>query len=86
MSSEAQCPFNHGAGGGTTNRDWWPQQLRLDLLQQQVDNDRAKEGGKAPPTFDLAPAAGDKDKAGDVAEDPMEAIRRANEADKQKKP
>ena len=34
MSSEAQCPFNHGAGGGTTNRDWWPQQLRLDLLQQ----------------------------------------------------
>jgi len=34
VSSEAQCPFNHGAGGGTTNRDWWPQQLRLDLLQQ----------------------------------------------------
>ncbi|MBX3644966.1 MAG: catalase/peroxidase HPI [Rubrivivax sp.] len=34
MSSEAQCPFNHGAGGGTTNRDWWPKQLRLDLLQQ----------------------------------------------------
>jgi catalase-peroxidase len=32
MSSEAKCPFNHAAGGGTTNRDWWPGQLRLDLL------------------------------------------------------
>ncbi len=34
MSSEARCPYNHAAGGGTTNRDWWPQQLRLDLLAQ----------------------------------------------------
>ena len=34
MSSEAKCPFNHAAGGGTTNRDWWPSQLRLDLLSQ----------------------------------------------------
>lgn len=34
MSSEAKCPFNHTAGGGTTNRDWWPNQLRLDLLSQ----------------------------------------------------
>lgn len=34
MSSEAKCPFNHAAGSGTTNRDWWPQQLRLDLLSQ----------------------------------------------------
>ncbi|RFU47652.1 catalase/peroxidase HPI [Paraburkholderia sp. DHOC27] len=34
MSDEAKCPFNHAAGGGTTNRDWWPQQLRLDLLSQ----------------------------------------------------
>src|SRR5579863_7765324 len=34
MSSEAKCPFNHAAGGGTTNRDWWPKQLRLDLLSQ----------------------------------------------------
>ena len=32
--SEAKCPFNHGAGGGTTNRDWWPKQLRVDLLHQ----------------------------------------------------
>ncbi|WP_322011143.1 catalase/peroxidase HPI [Paraburkholderia sp. J12] len=34
MSQEAKCPFNHTAGGGTTNRDWWPKQLRLDLLNQ----------------------------------------------------
>ncbi|EKF72971.1 catalase/hydroperoxidase HPI(I) [Alcanivorax hongdengensis A-11-3] len=24
----------HAAGGGTTNQDWWPNQLRLDLLNQ----------------------------------------------------
>jgi catalase-peroxidase len=29
-----RCPFNHTAGVGRTNRDWWPQQLRLDLLHQ----------------------------------------------------
>jgi catalase-peroxidase len=34
MSNEAKCPFVHTAGGGTTNRDWWPKQLRIDLLNQ----------------------------------------------------
>ena len=41
MSEEiaTKCPFSgaapkHTAGGGTTNRDWWPNQLRLDLLSQ----------------------------------------------------
>ncbi|MBD9376396.1 catalase/peroxidase HPI [Pseudoxanthomonas sp. PXM04] len=35
MSLEtAKCPFNHPVGGGTTNRDWWPKQLRVDLLHQ----------------------------------------------------
>jgi catalase-peroxidase len=35
MSSEAKCPFNHGAAtGGTTNQDWWPNQLKLELLGQ----------------------------------------------------
>ncbi len=29
-----QCPFGHMAGGGTSNRDWWPNQLRIDLLHQ----------------------------------------------------
>ena len=30
---EAKCPFPHAAGG-TSNRDWWPNQLSLDLLHQ----------------------------------------------------
>ncbi len=34
MSNEAKCPFHSTTGGGTTNRDWWPSQLRLDLLHQ----------------------------------------------------
>jgi catalase-peroxidase len=34
MSEASKCPVKHGAGGGPTNRDWWPSQLRLDLLQQ----------------------------------------------------
>ena len=34
QNTVAKCPFNHAAGGGTSNRDWWPKQLRLDLLHQ----------------------------------------------------
>ncbi len=34
MTTESQCPFHHAAGGGTTNKDWWPNQLRVDLLNQ----------------------------------------------------
>ena len=33
MPTESKCPF-HGNTAGTTNRDWWPKQLRLDLLNQ----------------------------------------------------
>ncbi len=32
MSNEPKCPFNHAAGGGTTNKQWWPDQLKLELL------------------------------------------------------
>jgi catalase-peroxidase len=35
VSTEAKCPFKHQAGGGTSNRDWWPNQLRLDTLHQR---------------------------------------------------
>ena len=31
--TEAKCPF-HQTSGGTSNRDWWPNQLRVDLLHQ----------------------------------------------------
>jgi catalase-peroxidase len=34
MTEQSKCPFNHTAGGGASNRDWWPNQLRLDLLHQ----------------------------------------------------
>ena len=34
MSTESKCPFHHAAGGGTSNRDWWPNQLKLELLHQ----------------------------------------------------
>ncbi|PTT69746.1 catalase-peroxidase, partial [Pseudomonas sp. HMWF007] len=34
MANESKCPFNHAAGGGTTNRDWWPNQLNLKILSQ----------------------------------------------------
>ena len=34
MSNESKCPFNHTAGGGTSNRDWWPNQLKMNVLHQ----------------------------------------------------
>ncbi len=35
MSTESKCPFHHGAAPtGITNRDWWPNQLKLELLSQ----------------------------------------------------
>jgi catalase-peroxidase len=34
MNTVSRCPYNHAAGGGTTNADWWPLALRLDLLSQ----------------------------------------------------
>ena len=37
QKTEAKCPFSQAAGGGTTNRDWWPKQLRVDLLHQHSD-------------------------------------------------
>jgi catalase-peroxidase len=38
-NGEGKCPFTGGvkkqsAGGGTANRDWWPNQLKLDILRQ----------------------------------------------------
>ncbi|KES20305.1 peroxidase [Pseudomonas sp. AAC] len=37
MSNESKCPFHYVAGGGTTNEDWWPNQLKLDLLNQHSE-------------------------------------------------
>jgi len=35
MSDQAnKCPVHQAAGGGPSNRDWWPNQLKLELLHQ----------------------------------------------------
>ena len=36
MSNTGKCPY-HAAGQGTTNLDWWPNQLRVDLLSQHSE-------------------------------------------------
>ncbi|MBX2974201.1 MAG: catalase/peroxidase HPI [Flavobacteriales bacterium] len=42
-TSNAQCPVMHGApqepvaGAGTTNRDWWPDQLNVGVLRQHSE-------------------------------------------------
>ncbi|MDP5168653.1 MAG: catalase/peroxidase HPI [Bacteroidia bacterium] len=38
-NGEAKCPFSggsvkHSAGAGRSNRDWWPNQLKLNILRQ----------------------------------------------------
>lgn len=38
-NGESKCPFsgaslNHSAGNGTSNSDWWPNQLKLNILRQ----------------------------------------------------
>ncbi|PZX62744.1 catalase/peroxidase HPI [Hydrotalea sandarakina] len=42
MNGTGKCPFNHGminhvAGGGPSNQDWWPNQLKLNILRQQSE-------------------------------------------------
>lgn len=42
MQGEAGCPFSSGprkatAGGGRTNREWWPKQLKLGILRQHSE-------------------------------------------------
>nr|NOY01683.1 catalase-peroxidase [Gammaproteobacteria bacterium] len=51
MSNESKCPFHQTAGGGTTNRDWWPDQLNLRILHQHSSKSDPME-----PDFDYAKA------------------------------
>lgn len=42
VNGEGKCPFTgatmkQGAGGGTRNTDWWPNQLKLNILRQNSD-------------------------------------------------
>ncbi|TCV81220.1 catalase/peroxidase HPI [Sulfurirhabdus autotrophica] len=34
--AESKCPFVHKAGSGTSNHDWWPNQLHLEILHQHT--------------------------------------------------
>ncbi len=49
--TEKKCPVNHTAGGGTSNRDWWPDALRVDLLHQH-----SSKSNPMGPSFDYAAA------------------------------
>ena len=46
MSSESKCPFLHGqvAGTGTSNTDWWPNQLNLKILHQRSEKSDPMDG------------------------------------------
>jgi TRAP-type mannitol/chloroaromatic compound transport system permease large subunit len=55
----------------------------IDMLQQQIDATRRDGPAKAEPAMPSSAGAGAEKK--ESADDPMEAIRRANEEDKQKK-
>ena len=45
--TEAKCPFNHTFGGGTSNKDWWPKHLPLDLLHQHSSRSDPMDAFKA---------------------------------------
>ena len=53
MASESKCPVMHGgpnaAFGGRPNRDWWPNQLNLKILNQ-----KSPQSDPMGPAFDYA--------------------------------
>jgi catalase-peroxidase len=56
VNGEAKCPFTgatmkKGAGSGTGNRDWWPNQLKLNILRQHSNLSNPMD-----PDFDYARA------------------------------
>ena len=55
MSDVSKCPVMHGASKstaeGTSNRDWWPNQLKLNILHQHTAKSNPMDEG-----FDYAEA------------------------------
>lgn len=54
QNGAGKCPFTGGmlkqsAGGGTNNRDWWPNQLKLNILRQHASHTNPMEA-----SFDYA--------------------------------
>ena len=62
MANETKCPFSGRAHSGTSNRDWWPNQLNLKVLHQN------------PPTRD--PNGADFDYAEEFASLDLEALKK----------
>ena len=58
MADESKCPVAHASHGGQSNRDWWPNQLRIDLLHQHSSKSDPMGAGfdyrKAFESLDLA--------------------------------
>ena len=44
MTTQSKCPFHHVAGSGTTSKDWWPNHLRVDLLNQHSNKSNPLSG------------------------------------------
>jgi len=45
MNEQGKCPYSHVAGVGRTNRDWWPNLLRLELLHQHSSKSNPMDPG-----------------------------------------
>ncbi len=49
MTEKSKCPVHHvpdnSAGGGTTNRDWWPGQLNINILHQHSPQSNPLDDG-----------------------------------------
>lgn len=73
INDSGKCPYLGGtmkqaAGGGTTNQDWWPNQLRLNVLRQNSELSNPMEEG-----FDYAKEFESLDLA-EVKKDIIEAL------------
>ena len=88
MSEEQKCPFSGKkmpvAGKGTTNKDWWPNQVNLGILHQHApsSNPMDKDFNYAEEFKKIGSAAGyyddyheGKDPAGISTQDPELAAR-----------
>jgi len=51
VTTASKCPFHHSASSGASNRDWWPNQLKLDVLHQHSAQSDPMDAG-----FDYAEA------------------------------
>jgi len=77
-SAEGQCPFVHGGntrlgGAGKKNRDWWPEQLNLNILHQHSEQSNPMAVGfdyaKAFKKLDLAAVKKDIEKVLTTSQD-----------------